>query len=165
QRIHVGRYFAAVFVDERLGHADERSRFRPEKTSRQNLWLELFGRRLGERLRVRIPSEQGWRDHVHTLISRLCRQNRRLEQLERVPVVKLRIRIRMLGLEFLENVSGFDRSLHVKSLEGRALCNSEFLILNSELQDSMNRARSLVPPDVRVRLGEDAPGVLHTWSR
>jgi hypothetical protein len=35
--------------------------------------------------------------------------------------MKLRIRIRMLGLEFFENVPGFDRGLHVKGLQGRSL--------------------------------------------
>ena len=41
ERVHVGRHVAAVFVDERLRHADQRLRLRAKEPGRMNLRLEL----------------------------------------------------------------------------------------------------------------------------
>src|SRR5439155_7489287 len=58
QLFHVGRYFAAVFVDQLLRHRDQRARFLTEEPGRQDLRLELLGGCLRERTRVRVTREQ-----------------------------------------------------------------------------------------------------------
>ena len=52
ERLHRVRHLAAVLVDERLRHAEQRLRFGAEETGGMNLRLELGGRGLRQRARV-----------------------------------------------------------------------------------------------------------------
>ena len=77
--------------------------FGAEEPGRVNLRLELAGVAFASAGGVGIALEQRRRDHVHALVGRLRRQDRRHQQLERVPVVQLGVRVRMLRLELVED--------------------------------------------------------------
>lgn len=112
ERLHLRRDLAAVVLDERGGHADERFGLRTEETGRLDLRLELRGRRARQRPRVRIAREERRRDFVDALVRALRRQNRRDEQLVRIAEVKLGKGARMLTLELLENLADLPGRLH-----------------------------------------------------
>jgi len=110
EQIHVGRHLAAVLGDERLGHTDQGFGLLSKEAGGLDLLFERRLARGGERRRVRILCEQRRRHHVHPRIGRLRRQDRRDEQLERVAVVELRVRIGMLlGQCFDDAASDFLR--------------------------------------------------------
>src|SRR5262245_3067968 len=76
-----------------------------------NLRLELIARGPGHRVRVGITLEQCRRDHVHAGVGRLRRENGRDEELERRGVVKLRVSVRVLCLELVEDAPDLFRRL------------------------------------------------------
>src|SRR5581483_3762574 len=103
--VHVGRHLAAMLGDESLRHAEQRLRLRAKKPGGVDQRFELRRRRLRERLRVRIFLEQHRRDQVDARVGRLRRQDRRDEQLERVPVMQLGVGVGMLRLERIEDLA------------------------------------------------------------
>src|SRR6185436_13193663 len=111
QRVHVGRHLAAVIVDQRLRHADQRLRLLAEEPCRVDRFLEVRRLRLGERPRIRISLEERRRDHVDARIGRLGRQHRGDEELVGVLVLQLGVGVRMLRLEQVEDVPCPGRSL------------------------------------------------------
>ena len=96
EELHFRRDGAIVVGDEPLRHADERFRFLAEETGRENHGFELARRRLSERARIGILGEERGRHHVHARVGRLRGEDRCHQQLERVPIMQLRIGAGML---------------------------------------------------------------------
>jgi len=104
--LHVGRHLAAVFGDQLLRHPDQGFRFLTKESGRQNLRLELGGCGLRQRARISIALEKGGRDHVDARVGGLRGQDCRHQQLERVAVMQLRIGVRVLLRERLDDPPG-----------------------------------------------------------
>ena len=99
ERLHRVRHFAAVLFGDRRRHADQRFRFRAEETGRLDDGFELGGGGAGKRPGGGVAGEQGRRDLVHALVGALRGEDGRREQLERIAVIELGIRVRMLRFQ------------------------------------------------------------------
>lgn len=78
-----------------------------------DLRFERLRRGGRQRPRVRISREQRRRDHVHPLVGGLCGQDGGGQQFERVAVTQFGIRIGMLRLQSIQDVTGLERRFHV----------------------------------------------------
>ena len=96
QQRHVGRHFAAMLRDERLGHADQGLRFLAEEAGGFDLLLERWRTSFRQGGRIQVALEQGGCDEVDPRIGRLRRQDGGDQQLERRPVVQLSVGVRVL---------------------------------------------------------------------
>jgi hypothetical protein len=96
QQLHVRGHFTTVVSDEALRGSDECFPFLIEKSRRPDEWFEIGRRRVGECTRIGVLLEERGRHHVHAHVGRLRGEDGRHQQLERVPIMQLRIGVRML---------------------------------------------------------------------
>ncbi len=96
---HSGRYRAVVATDHRGCHPDQRPGLGPEESSWPDEPLYFVQFRLGERRGIRVASEERRRHGVDALIGALSGEDRRHQELERIPERQFRERRRVLPLE------------------------------------------------------------------
>ena len=81
---------------ESSGKADDVLRLVPEEARRSHDLFDVLLMRIGQRLGIGISREQDRGHHVHAHIGRLCREDRRNRELERVRILQLAVGIGIL---------------------------------------------------------------------
>lgn len=76
------------FLDDFPARTHNGLRFVPEKTGWANFLLQFGRTRIGKGVGLRIFFKERWRNHVHTLVSALRRQNCGNQQLKRILVLQ-----------------------------------------------------------------------------
>src|SRR5690348_11769932 len=101
----LARHLAAVTLDERLGHAEQRAGLGAEEARRADLALELLRPGLRQRVGSWIRLEQTGRDHVDALVGALRRENGGDQQLERRVEVERDLGVGISALEGVEDLA------------------------------------------------------------
>src|SRR4029077_5285653 len=96
------RYFAAVLVEERVRHRDDRAGLRAVEAGGADLFLEDGRARSSVVVRGPVLFEKGGRDLIHALVRALCGENGRDEQFEWIPEVEGDLGV---GIGFLQRAN------------------------------------------------------------